>query len=109
MKYLFYLTIDTDCQVTLLTNLFKQFLVVSFTVTDKRSQQIGFLPFVMFQDQVKHLFFGVLHHLFPAQVRVSLTRPCIKQTEKVVYLCRSTYGRTGILIGRFLFDRDDRA
>ncbi len=109
VEYLLDLAIDTDGQIAFLTNLLEQFLIMSLTIADQRSQEVCLLSLIMLQNQVEHLLFGVFHHLLSAQIRVRLSRPRIKQTEKVVDLCRRTDGRTGIFVSRFLFDRDDRA
>ena len=108
VKNLFHLAVHTDIQIAFLPHLLEQFLIMPFTVTDQRSKQIRLLSPILIQDQLQRLLLGVLHHLLTAQVRISLSRPCIKQTEEVVNLGCRPDGRTRILVRRLLFDRDNR-
>ena len=104
MKYLFHLTVYPDIQIAFLSHLLEKFLIMSFTVTDKRGKQIGLLPFILVQNQFQRLLFGVFHHLLAAQIRISLSRPCIKQTEKVINLGSRPHCGSRILVCCFLLD-----
>ena len=61
-----HLTIDPDVQIAFLAHLFKQFLIMTFPVADKRSQQIGFLSLVTLQDQRENLFLRIFDHFLSA-------------------------------------------
>ena len=108
VENLFQLAIDAYIQIAFLTHLLEQFLIMPLTVTNQRSQQIGFLSAVMFEDQVKDLLLRIFYHLLAAQVRIGLSRPGIKQTEEVVHLGSGTDSRAGVFVRRFLFDGDNR-
>ena len=103
-----YLTVYPHIEVALLAHLFKQFLVVAFAVSYQRSQQVNPLSLILLQNQIQYLLFGVLHHLLARQVGISFSGTGKQQSQVVVHLRRRTYGRTRILVGRLLFDGDDR-
>ena len=95
-------------QIAFLAQLFEQLLIMSLTVANHRRQNVGALSLVAFEDQMQHLFFGIFHHLLPAQVRPGFTGPGIQQTQEIVYFGSRSHGRTRVLVCCFLLDRDDR-
>ena len=104
MKDLLHLTIHPDIQIAFFPHLFEKFLIMSLTVTDKRSEQVGLLPLILVHNQFQRLLLGVFHHLLATQIRISLSRPCIKQTEKVINLGSRPHCGSRILVCCFLLD-----
>ena len=81
---------------------------MSLTVTHHRSQQIDAPPLVIPDNQIYHLLFGVTHHLLARQIGISLSGTGIQQTQEIIDFGSGPYCRTGIFIGRLLFDGNHR-
>ena len=103
-----HLTVYPHIKVALLAHLFKQLFVMPLAIAHQRRQDINLPSFVFAQDKVYNLFLGIFHHFLPRQVRVSLSGTGIEQTQKVINLGSSAHSRTRILVGRLLFDGNDR-
>ena len=109
MRNLTQLTIHPHIQVAFLAHLLKQLFVMTFSIPHQRRQEVGFLSLIGIQYQLKHLLFGVFHHLLTTQVGIGISRSCVEQTQKIIDLRSRAHGRTRILIGRLLLNGDDRA
>ena len=81
---------------------------MSLAVADERGEDIDLSVLIVGHDHINHLFFGVLHHLLAAHVRVSLAGTREQQTKVIVYLGRRTDGRPRVLVRCLLLDGDDR-
>ena len=103
-----YLTVHSDIEITFLAYLLEKFLVMTFTGTDQRSQQIDALSLVLLMNHVENLFFGILHHFLSRKIRIGDAGSGEKQTKVVVDFGGSAYGGTWILVGSLLFNGDDR-
>jgi len=76
---------------------------MAFAGTHYRGQHINGFVVVLFQNQLQHLFLGILNHLLSAQIRIGLSRPSVKQTEIIVHFGLGANRRAGILVRGFLF------
>ena len=65
------------------------------------------MSLIFTHDHVHYLFVRELDHGFSGDVRVRYAGSCEEQTNEVIDLGDRTYGRTGILGGRFLVNGDD--
>ena len=92
MSHFAHFAIYPDIEIALLPHIFEEFLVMSLTGSDQRSQQIDALAEVVLTNQFQNLFFGILHHLLARQVRIGHTGTGKKQTEIVVNFRGCTYG-----------------
>ena len=100
--------IDTYIKKALFANGLKQLFVVSFALLDERSQKIDFSSLILLEYEFENLFFGVFHHLFSTQIRISIASSSKEQTEEVVDFRDSAHRGTRILVGGLLLDADDR-
>ena len=55
-------SVYSHIEITFLTYLLEKFLIMSFTGTYQRSEQIDALTLVFFMNQIENLFFGIFHH-----------------------------------------------
>ena len=78
------------------------------TTLDQRSEQRDLFPVHFAQNQIGNPVVGVVDHLFARNWRKRLRSTGKQQPQKVVDLGNRSNGRTGILVGRFLFDRNHR-
>ena len=104
-----HLAIYADIEVALLAHLLEEFLIMTFTATHQRSKDINALAFIVVQNKVENLFFGILHHLFAGEIRIGLACTSIQQTEVIVHFRCSAYRRARILVRRLLLDGYYRA
>ena len=82
---------------------------MSLTTPHQRGKDVDALSFIVFQDEVQYLLFGVLHHLLAREVGVGVAGAGIEQTQVIVHLGGSAHGGARILVGGFLLDGDNRA
>src|SRR5690606_24835531 len=102
------LTIDSDFRIPLLSNLLKEFAVMSLTSLDNRSQENQLFAVKLLQQGIENLVLRLAYHSLTAEIGIRLACPCIQQTHEVINLGNSTNGRSGIARGRLLFYRDNR-
>ena len=100
--------VDTHIEKALFANGLKQLFVVSFALLDERSQKIDFSSLILLEDEFENLFFGVFHHFFSTQIRISIASSSKEQAEEVVDFRDSAHRRSRILVGGLLLDADDR-
>ena len=72
------------------------------------SQDKDFLNIKFLKDKIYDLFIGIPDHFFSGHIRISIRSAGIKQSEKVIYLGCGAYCGSGILVGRFLLNADNR-
>ena len=104
-----HLAVHTHVEVAFLAHLLEKLLVVSLTTPHQRGKDVDALSFIVFQDEVQYLLFGVLHHLLAREVGVGVAGAGIEQTQVIVHLGGSAHGGARILVGGFLLDGDNRA
>ena len=107
-QYLPDFAVNSGIEISLATDGFKEFPVVSLAVLDEWSQQDDALAEVLAQEEVENLFFRVAHHLLAGDVGNSIGCAGIEQTQEVVNLRRSPHRASRVLVGRLLLDADDR-
>ena len=107
-KSLTHLTVYADIEITFLPDLLEQFLIMSFTATYQRSKNINTFSFIIIQNKIKDLLFGVFHHFLTGNIRISLTGTSVQQTKIIVYFRCRTYGGTRIFIGCLLLNGNHR-
>ena len=81
---------------------------MAFSLTYQWSKQIDSFAIIVVKNHVDHLLFGVFHHLFAGNVAIGRSGTCIEKTQIVIYLCCRADRGTGIVVGRLLFDADNR-
>ena len=102
-------TVHADVKIAFFANLLEQLLIMSLTATYQRSKNVNAFPFVIIQNKLKNLLFGIFHHFFTGKIRISFTGTGIQQTKIIVYLRCRTYGRTWVFIGCLLLNGNHRA
>ena len=102
-------SIDTDINESFAGQRFEQFAIMALAPFDDRGHQGDSPAGESLEDQSGDAFVGVVHHLFAGDRGVGPRRPCVKQTQEIVDLGNGADRRTGVLVGRFLFDGDDGA
>ena len=105
--YFLHLAIDSGIKITFATNGFEEFLVMSLAVLNEWSKQDDAFPEVFAQEQTDDLLFRIAHHLFSANVGISLGCSSIKQAKEVINLGRRANRASWVLVGRLLFDADN--
>ena len=81
---------------------------MSLAAAHQRSQKRDLFSGKVAKDQIDDLFVGMMYHHLARYGRIGFRSTGEKQAQKVVDLRNGTYRRTGILVRRFLLDRDDR-
>ena len=104
-----HLAVHTHIEVALLAHLLEELLVVSLTVTHQWGKDVDALSFIVFQDEVQYLLFGVLHHLLAREVGIGIAGTGKEQTQVVVHFGGGAHGGAWILVRGFLLDGDNRA
>ena len=105
---LLHLSVNADVQIPFTTHGFKEFTIVTLTASDERCQDKDLLAGIVVENHFNHFLLRVLHHLFACGIAIGLASTGKKQTHIVVDLCCSANSGTWILVGRLLFDTDDR-
>ena len=103
-----YLTVYTYIEISFFAYLLEQFFIMSFTSTYQWGENINLLALIIFQNKIENLLFSVLHHSLTRKIRIGYTGTCIKQTQIIINFRCCADCRTGILIRRFLFNRNNR-
>ena len=98
------LAVDARIDISFLGQRLEQFAVVALAALHDGSHQGDFTPGKARHDQLGDLLVGVMHHLLARDGRIGARRARIEQTQEVVDLGNRADGRTGILVGRLLFD-----
>ena len=101
-------SIYTYIEIALLTYLLEQFLVMSFTRTHQRCQDINAFSFIITVYQIQNLFFGIFHHLLTRKIGISRTCTGKQQSQIIINLRGCSHSRTRILVRRLLFDGNHR-
>ena len=104
-----HLAVHTDIEVAFLANLLEKFLVVSLTVAHQRGEDVNTLSFIIVQDKLEYLLFGIFHHFLAGKIRIGFAGTGIQQAKIIVYLRCRTHGGTRIFIGGLLFYGNHRA
>ena len=88
---------------------FKKLFIVSLAGFDHGGKQEDALVFEMLSQELHDFLVGVLDHAAAGKVRICLARPRIEEAKEIVDFGRGAHCRTGIFIGRLLFDGNHRA
>ena len=91
------------------TQLFEQFFVMTFAVSDHRSEDVYFLSGIAFQNQIHYAFARVAHHILSAQIAACMTCACIKKAQKIIYFRCGAYRASRISVYGFLLYGNDGA
>ena len=81
---------------------------MSFPSADHWCQDQYLLPSVLVYNQLDDLLVRIVHHFLARQVRVGFAGTGKKQSQKIIHFCNRTYGRAGVLAGRFLINGNNR-
>ena len=103
-RYFTDFAVDAGIDVTFLGQRFEQFAVVSFAAFHDGGHQGDLAPGETPEDQVGDLVVGVVDHLLTRDGRIGPRRPRIEKAQEVVDFGDGADRRTGILVGRLLFD-----
>ena len=75
----------------------------------QRGEDVNTLPFIIVQDKLEYLLFGIFHHFLAGKIRIGLAGTGIQQAKIIVYLRCRTHGGTRIFIGGLLLYGNHRA
>ena len=106
-RNLCHLAIDTHSEITLATHGLEELTIVTLTIAYQRSQDKDSATGIVVLNHLYHSFLGIFHHRLTSHIAVSLTRTGIKQSQIVVNLGGSAYGRTRVLVGGLLLNADN--
>ena len=99
--------INTHLKETFFYHLFKEFPIVTFSVSDQGGEDVYALTCILLLNHVSQLFLSIFHHLLTCSPAVGCSCTGKEKTKVVVHLCGGAHSRTGILVGGLLFDGDD--
>ena len=105
---LLHLSVNADVQITLTSHGLKEFTVVTLTASDERSQNENLLASIVVENHFNYFFLCVFYHFFTSGITIGFASTGKEQTHIVVDLRCSANSGTWILVGRLLFDTDDR-
>ena len=104
---LFDLSVYTNVQIAFATHRFEQFAIMTFSAAYQWGKNEDALSLIVVENHVDHLLLCIFHHFLAGHIAVGLSGTGIEETQIVVDLSGSAYGRTGIAVGGLLFDADD--
>ena len=98
------ISINPNCEISLLAQLLKQFLIVPFAVLHQRGKQIHPVTGIFFKNQMYNLLGGEMHHLLSRKIGIGISGSGIQQSQIVIHLSSSTHSASRVLVHRLLVD-----
>ena len=81
---------------------------MSFAVIDHRCQYQHLLSCILFENQIKDLVVGILHHFLARSIGVGVRCARKEQAQEIVHLRDRTHCGSWVTRGGLLIDADNR-